>query len=138
MTIKPQIAQNMMRLYGQHLDQGRRMARYRMLLQRSSPGDTASFSQEARRRQLVEKIATEIMDSLMVSGSNNPIVKDIKLELQREFGFEMEFGYLPLEPEMQILRKNGDDMQEIKGEEKLTILERFWKITLAKVNETMI
>ena len=138
MTIQPFKVQNMLRVYDQHLDQGRRMARYRMLLQRTSPGDVVSLSSDARRKQLVEKIATEIMDSLMVSGSNNPVVQDIKRELQREFGFEMEFRYLPLEPEMQILRKKGEDMIDITGEEKTTILERFWRITLDKVNETML
>ncbi|WP_045223094.1 DVU0524 family FlgM-associated protein [Desulfonatronum thioautotrophicum] len=138
MTIQPFNVQNMLRVYGQHLDQGRRMARYRMLLQRASPGDVVNFSQEARRRQLVEKVATEIMDSLMVSGSNNPVVLDIKKDLQREFGFEMEFRYLPLEPELQILRKDGEELTEITGEEKTVILERFWRITLDKVNKTML
>lgn len=138
MTIQPFQVQNMLRVYDQHLDQGRRMARYRMLLQRASPGDVVNLSQEARRKQLVEKIATEIMDSLMVSGSNNPVVLDIKRDLQREFGFEMEFRYLPLEPEMQILRKNGEELIEVTGEEKTTILERFWRITLDKVSETML
>ncbi len=138
MTIKPFQVQNMLRVYDRHLDQGRRMARYRMLLQRSSPGDMVNLSQEARRKQLVEKIATEIMDSLMVSGSNNPVVLDIKRDLQREFGYEMEFRYLPLEPEMQILRKDGEDLIEVAGEEKTAILERFWRITLDKVSETML
>ncbi len=128
----------MLRVYGHHLDQGRRMARYRMLLQRASPGDLVNLSQDARRKQLVEKISTEIMDSLMVSGSNNPVVMDIKDELQRDFGFSMEFRYLPLEPELQILRKDGDDWVEVIGDEKTAILERFWRITLAKVNETML
>lgn len=138
MTIQPFQVQNMLRVYDQHLDQGRRMARYRMLLQRASPGDVVNLSQEARRRQLVEKIASEIMDSLMVSGSNNPVVLDIKRDLQREFGFEMEFRYLPLEPEMQILRKDGEDLVEVTGEEKTSVIERFWRITLDKVNETML
>ncbi|TVR00958.1 MAG: hypothetical protein EA399_02815 [Desulfovibrionales bacterium] len=138
MTIQPFNVQNMLRVYGQHLDQGRRMARYRMLLQRASSGDVVNLSQEARRRQLVEKVATEIMDSLMVSGSNNPVVLDIKKELQQEFGFEMEFRYLPLEPELQILRKDGEELFEITGEEKTNILERFWRITLDKVNKTML
>lgn len=138
MTIKPFQVQNMLRVYGQHLDQGRRMARYRMLLQRASPGDVVNLSHEGRRKQLVEKVATEIMDSLMVSGSNNPVVLDIKKELQTEFGFEMEFRYLPMEPELQILRKDGEDLTEITGEEKTTILEQFWRITLTKVNETML
>ncbi|WP_031386164.1 DVU0524 family FlgM-associated protein [Desulfonatronum thiodismutans] len=138
MTIQPFQVQNMLRVYDQHLDQGRRMARYRMLLQRASPGDVVNLSQESRRKQLVEKIATEIMDSLMVSGSNNPVVLDIKRDLQREFGYEMEFRYLPLEPEMQILRKDGEDLVEVTGEEKVSIIERFWRITLDKVNETML
>ncbi|SDB44819.1 hypothetical protein SAMN05660653_02156 [Desulfonatronum thiosulfatophilum] len=138
MTIKPFQVQNMLRHYGQHLDQGRRMARYRMLLQRASPEDVVNLSQDGRRKQLVEKIAAEIMDSLMVSGSSNPVVLEIKEELEREFGFGMEFRYLPLEPELQILRKEGEELTEVVGEEKQTILQRFWRITLAKVNETML
>lgn len=138
MTIKPQIFQNMLRVYGHHSDQGRRMARYRMLLQQSMAGDMVSLSKESKRQLLVEKIAREIMESLMVSESANPVVQEIKKELQEEFGFPMEFGYPPLATEIQILRKQEDNLQEITGEDKRAILEKIWRITLNKVNETML
>jgi hypothetical protein len=137
-TIKPQIFQNMLRVYGHHSDQGRRMARYRMLLQQSMAGDMVSLSKESKRQLLVEKIAREIMESLMVSESANPVVQEIKKELQEEFGFPMEFGYPPLATEIQILRKQEDNLQEITGEDKRAILEKIWRITLNKVNETML
>jgi hypothetical protein len=137
-TIKPQIFQNMLRVYGHHSDQGRRMARYRMLLQQSMAGDMVSLSKESKRQLLVEKIAREIMESLMVSESANPVVQEIKKELQEEFGFPMEFGYPPLATEIQILRKQEDNLQEITGEDKRAILEKIWRITLSKVNETML
>lgn len=139
MTIKPQIIQNMLRVYGHHLDQGRRMARYRMLLQQSmAGGDTVSLSQESKRKQLVEKIAREIMESLMVSESFNPVVEDIKKNVQREFGFPMEFRYPPLATEIQIFQKRGDELQEITGEEKHAIIDKLWRITVNTVNETML
>lgn len=138
MTIKPQIFQNMLRVYGHHSDQGRRMARYRMLLQQSMTDDVVTLSKESKRKQLVEKIAREIMESLMVSESANPVVLEIKKELQHEFGFSMEFGYPPLATEIQILRKEGDQLQEITGEEKRATLEKLWRITLNKVDETML
>lgn len=138
MTIKPQLFQNMLRVYGHHSDQGRRMARYRMLLEKSMAGDMVSLSQESKRRQLVEKIAREIMESLMVSESANPVVEEIKKEVQREFGFPMEFRYPPLATEIQILRADGEDLQEITGEDKRAILERLWRITLNTVSETML
>ncbi len=139
MTIKPQLFQNMLRVYGHHLDQGRRMARYRMLLQQALPsGDVVTPSKDSRRKQLVEKIAREIMESLMVSESANPVVEEIKKELQREFGFPMEFRYPPLATEIQILRKEGEELQEITGDEKRAVLEKLWRITLNTVNETMI
>ncbi|HDQ40719.1 MAG TPA: hypothetical protein ENN39_06780 [Desulfonatronum sp.] len=138
MTIKPQIFQNMLRVYGHHSVQGRRMARYRMLLQQSMAGDMVTLSKESKRKQLVEKIAREIMESLMVSESSNPVVQDVKKELQDEFGFFMEFGYPPLATEIQILRKEGENLQEITGEEKRFMLEKLWRIILNKVNETML
>lgn len=139
MTIKPHIQQNILRVYGRHLDQGRRMARYRMLLQKSlPPGDTVTLSQDSKRKLLVERIAREIMESLMVSESVNPVVEEIKKTLQHEFGFAMEFRYPPLATEIQILRKDGEDLQEITGEEKSAIMEKLWRITLDTVNETML
>jgi hypothetical protein len=135
----------MLRVYDHHLDQGRRMARYRMLLQQSLPsgsgGDVVSLSNAAadsRRKQLVEKIAREIMESLMVSESANPVVEEIKKDLQRGFGFSMEFRYPPLATEIQILRKEGEELQEITGEEKRVVLEKLWRITLNTVDETML
>lgn len=139
MTIKPHIQQNILRVYGRQLDQGRRMARYRMLLQQSlPPGDTVTLSQDVKRRQLVEKVSREIMENLMVSESVNPVVEEIKKNLQREFGFPMEFRYPPLATEIQILRKEGEEAREITGEEKRAILEKLWRITLDTVNETML
>lgn len=139
MTTKPQPFQNMLRVYGRHLDQGRRMARYRMLLEQATPsGDVAALSKDLRRKQLVEKIAREIMESLMVSESANPVVEEIKNSLQREFGCSMEFRYPPLATEIQILRKEGEGLQEIIGEEKRAVLEKLWRITLNTVDETML
>jgi hypothetical protein len=115
------------------------MARYRMLLEQATPsGDVATLSKDLRRKQLVEKIAREIMESLMVSESANPVVEEIKNGLQREFGCSMEFRYPPLATEIQILRKEGEELQEITGEEKRAVLEKLWRITLDTVDETML
>ncbi|WP_457570530.1 DVU0524 family FlgM-associated protein [Desulfovulcanus sp.] len=138
MTVNSFLVKNIIRVYDRQLTNGRRIARLKKYLQQAGQGDSVTISKEAKRRQLVERVAREIIDNLITSGSNNPIVQEIKLELEKEFNQKFIFHYPPSGEEMQILKQGTQGPEELKAEEKDTVLHKLWEITLHKVNETML
>lgn len=139
MAANPALVRNMLRTYGRQVTTARRLARYRRSLKAAGAEDEVVISREAKRRELVHKVAAEIVESLIVTGSENPIVEDIKQELEQEFKTRFFFAYPPEEQDLQIFRIMGaKEAVEVTGQERTRILERLWHLTLAKIDETML
>jgi hypothetical protein len=137
-TVNPFLVKNVVRTYDQHQDTGRRIARFKKYMDRAGQGDSVSISMEAKRRQLVEKVAREIVDNLIGSDSTNPVVRDIKQQLMKEFGGDMVFRYPSDGSGLQILRKGENGVAELTNGEKDAFMRRLWEIALSRVNETML
>lgn len=136
MTIKSFYIRNMLLGYDKQLTTARRLARYRRSLGLS--GEEEQIPREVKRKQLVERVAREIVENLIISGSDNPIVTDIKEILELSFNERLYFDFPPTESELSIYRETEAGPQEVSDEEKGKILNRLWAITLDKVNETML
>lgn len=139
MAANPALVRNMLRTYGKQVTTARRLARYRRSLRAAGAQDQVDISREAKRRELVHKVAAEIVESLIVTGTENPVVTDIKRELEREFKTRFLFAYPPDGEDMQIFRVLGENnLIEMTGQERVQVLERLWHIALATVDETML
>lgn len=139
MAANPALVRNMLRTYGRQVTTARRLARYHRSLKAAGAEDEVAISREAKRRELVHKVAAEIVESLIVTGSENPVVEDIKRELEHEFKTRLFFAYPPEEQDLQIFRvASGKDPVEVTGQDRTHILERLWHLTLAKIDETML
>jgi hypothetical protein len=136
--VNPFLVKNVVRTYDQHQDTGRRIARFKKYMDRAGQGDSVTISQEAKRRQLVEKVAREIVDNLIGSDSTNPVVRDIKRQLMTEFGGDMVFRYPSDGTGLQILKKTDDGVSELTNGQKDAFMRRLWEIALSRVNETML
>jgi hypothetical protein len=135
----PALVRNMLRTYGRQATTARRLARYRRSLRAAGAEDQVVISREAKRRELVHKVTAEIVESLIVSGSDNPVVQDIVRELEAQCRAKFIFAYPPEEQDLQIFRDEGQGVVvEIKGEERTAILEKLWHVALAMVDETML
>ena len=138
MTAIPYQVSAMLRTYGRQVTTARRLARFRRSLQPVDDEETL-ISREAKRRELVGRVAAEIVENCIVTGSDTPVVEDIKADLEEELGFPLVFAYPPEEQEMQIFRTDGPDgPQEITGEFKTAVFRRLWELALEKVDETML
>ena len=123
--------------YGRQLVAARRLARYDQLLGRERVTDTEVLS--ARRRAMVERIAREIMENLIFSGSENHIVQEVRENLAREMGEEYTFQYPAAELDFKIFRKTPDGgTEELMASEKQKIMGRLWEVTLRTVEATMV
>ncbi|MBU1248303.1 MAG: hypothetical protein KKB70_06370 [Proteobacteria bacterium] len=126
----------MLRTYGRQLTSAKRLERFRRALLGAHGQD--NISKAARRRELVSRVATEIIENLIVNGSENPVLLEIMDVLEREVGAHIMFEY-PLDlGEVLILKETPVGPIEIRGDEKSRIMQLLWELTLARVDETML
>ncbi len=123
--------------YGRQLVAARRLARYDQLLGRGPNAGPAAMA--AKRQIMIERIAREIVDNLIFSGSENPIVLEVKKALSEERGEELIFRYPPGDLDVRVLRTDelGNEV-EVTSAEKRAIMEQLWGITLRTVDATML
>lgn len=128
----------MLRTYGKQLTSAKRLARFRRALKLSGSQDEVTISREAKRRELVERIAREIIENLIVSNTDNPMVHRILGQLESETGTHYVFEY-PLDGfDVQIIKSTADGANEVQGVERHEVMQRLWEITLANVDQTML
>jgi hypothetical protein len=138
LTAIPYQVSAMLRTYGRQVTTARRLARFRRSL-RPVDDEEAQISREAKRRELVGRVAAEIVENCIVAGTETPVVEELKAELEEELGFPVVFAYPPEEQEMQIFRKDpGKDAEPLVGEAKAAAMRRLWELALEKVDATMI
>jgi hypothetical protein len=139
LTASPYQVSTMLRTYGRQVTTARRLARYRRSLKAAGAEDEVRISQEAKRRELVGRVAAEIVENCIVTGSDSPIVEEIKAELEEDLGYPLLFAYPPEEQEMLLFRIDAETgHEEIVGEEKAVVFKRLWELALEKVDETML
>lgn len=128
---------NMLMNYDKQLVNARRLARFMRSI-RAAGGDDVQISREAKRNMLVERVAKEIIENLIIAGSDNPIVDNIKQRLQEDYGQKLHFKYPPDDEDLQIFAEGEEGTNEIAGTDKIKVLNRLWQITLDTVDETML
>lgn len=134
----PAQVNRMLKTYGRQLSNAKRLARFRRALMLSKSQDEIDISRQARRRELVQRISKEIIENLIVSGTENPMVQDILDQLEQETGRKYLFEY-PLDGrDVQILYETEEGPREVTGEETVHTMRRLWEITLARVEATML
>ena len=127
---------NMLAHYGKQLVSARRLARYENLIGRQMPPeDAASF----RRKAMVERITQEIVENLIVSGSENPIVEEVRQTLEKKLGYTIEFHYPPGSLDYRIYSRGPQgEREELTGPAKDEFMLTLWNVTLETVNATML
>lgn len=129
----------MLKSYGRQAVAARRLARYKLLNGLSRPALEVEAERAVKRRAIVEKVAGEILENLLVAGSETPVVVAVREELNAAFGGPVEFVYPPTDPEPRIFQRDEEgNAEEILGEAKQQVLAAAWQIALNKVDETML
>ncbi|SHN66258.1 DVU0524 family FlgM-associated protein [Desulfovibrio litoralis] len=128
---------NMLQHYDRQLINGRRIARYRNDLYGSEIKDDVKLKQE-KRRQLVERVAKEIIENILMAGDENSIVKEVRETLEKEVGLRLTFKFPPLGYDIEVLQETPEGNTPLNFDAKHNLLDRLWRITLEKVNATML
>lgn len=134
----PAQVKTMLKTYGKQLTSAKRLARFRRALKMAGAQDQVTISREAKRREMVERVAKEIIENLIVSGTDTPIVTQIMQELESDFNRRIILEY-PLDgDDMVILMETEAGPVEAEPEEARVIMQRLWDLTLETVNATML
>lgn len=135
MSIPSFYFRNMLLQYDRQLVTARRLARLKAELRDRV---IAPVSAETKRRVMVEHVARELLDNLLFTGSDNPVVREVRQELNRTLHGEFSFRYPPGEVDVRIFREEPEGSRELTSEERKNLLAALWEITLAKVDATML
>ncbi len=98
-----------------------------------------------QRKIAVKKVAQELYERLIFTGTDNPMVDDITEKLGQAMGSDILLTYpapAPLREEHLRLLRLPDNKQEaptpLSDEEQTKALHLLWKITLQTVNDSMV
>lgn len=127
---------NMLRTYGKQLTSAKRLVRFKQAMGAAPQLDDAA--KRAKRRQMVERIAHEVIENLIVNTEHSPVVAAILAQLEREFSGTFIFEYPIDGGDVQVLRETQHGPHELQGDERNRIMRRLWEITLSKVDDTML
>lgn len=137
MTVKSFYVRTMLRQYDKQLIAGRRINRY-MGISRAHDREDSASSLSMKRQAMIERVSREIVENLIFVGSTNPIVQEIKEELEKEVHEKLTFTFPVGMMDMQILKDTPNGPQPVSGAELGRILDKLWEITLDKVSATML
>lgn len=127
----------MLQGYEQQLLAARRLARFRVR-RRLAGGESPEDPDPAvRRHAFMEKVARELYDTLIYTGSDNPVVEDIRQELGRELGQDVRFIYPP-GGRLRILGQGPEGLRALTEEQQRATRNALWRITRRKVDENML
>ncbi|CAK7049204.1 MAG: hypothetical protein DELT_00963 [Desulfovibrio sp.] len=130
--------QHMLLQYGRQLTTARRLARHRQAM-RLANGYVPELSPDEKRKALVGRVTSEIIENLLLAGSENPIVVEVLERLRQALGEDIIFRYPPGELDVLLFRHTEDGVEEeIAPEEKAKIMGLLWHIAEQAVSETML
>lgn len=127
----------MLQSYEQQLLTARRLARYRVRRRLSEGRDPNDPDPSLKRRAYVEKVAQELYDTLIFTGSENPVVEDIRQELGKAVGREVRFTYPP-GGRLRIVGESPQGPVPLSEEEQRRTRHALWRITRQKVDQSML
>lgn len=135
MNMSSSYMRNMLCQYSRQLVVSRRLARYHHLLYQ---GMEQKISPQRRRRLIVERVAREIFENFLFTGSQSPVLDETRKELARAVGEDIIFHYPPGKLDLSISRTGPNGTVELTGSDKAKILSQVWKIILSRVEATIL
>lgn len=134
--MNPQL-RSMLRGYEQQLLSARRLARLRVKMRLAEGEPPHDPDPEIKRRAYVEKVARELYESLIYTGSDNPMVEEIRRELGKSVGQELLFTYPPGE-QLRFVGRGPQGSQPLSEDAQKQTRFALWRITRQLVHQSML
>lgn len=137
MVISTYQVNNVLRVYGDQL-------RHNRLLGRERGGDARSpdkidISSEAKRKAIVEKIASDIVERITQYGPHENLEKEVFKKLEDEYGAHLTVSRnAATDLVFKVIDKNGETMNSLSIEDSEFLRYKLKEITKDTVNKNMI
>ena len=129
--------QHMLLQYGRQLTTARRLAKHRQAM-RLAGMLPPEQSPDEKRTLMVRRVTSEVVENLLLTGSDNPIVTKIVTRLNNTLGEEIFFRFPPGELDVLLFRCGEFGDVELDVEEKGRVMGLLWHIAEEVVSETML
>lgn len=127
----------MLQSYEQQLMAARRLAKFRAKCRLLRGEERDDPDPQIKRRSYVEKVAREVYESLIYTGSPNPINEEIRAELSAQVGIELQFTYPPGK-RLRIVKVTPEGQMALSEEEQQKVRLLFFRVTREKINASML
>ncbi len=146
MTITSFQVQNILRTYAKQLSRGQRLARVRAASE-SLPADQVNISIEARRKQVIEKITSEIVNNigLRVPGRDTAGLASLEemalSQLSQEYGGTLDLSQDETTGQLSfklVDAQEGTLLRDLGPEESARLQDRLYAITQEIIDQNMV
>ena len=128
----------MLQQYESQLLSARRLARFRRA-RRLAEGDAQPrIDPVVRRRAMVERVARELFETIVFTGSDNPVVDKIRERMTPLVGTRVRFTYPADAERVTLVSEEGEALRPMSGEEEKRAMKALWYLTLRAVDESML
>lgn len=128
----------MVQQYEKQLLAARRLARYRRAARLASGEGEPAIDPEVKRKAMVERVARELYERVIFTGSDNPVVEDIRSILGKAVGATVRFTYPPGAERMRLVREGPEGSHAVSTQEQEQAMKKLWDITVAQVDKSMV
>jgi hypothetical protein len=127
----------MLQRYEQQLLSARRLARLRVRRRLAEGLAPEEPDPSIRRRLFVEKTARELYETLVFTGSENPVIEDIRAAFGKLLGKSVRFAYPPGE-RLSIVIEGPDGLEPLSEAEQRRTRHLLWQVTRQLVEQSML
>jgi hypothetical protein len=136
MIISTYQVNNVLRVYGEQLRQNRLSSRPKA--GGTGSPDKISISTEAKRKAVIEKIASDIVDRITQYGPNEDVEKEVFKRLEDEYGASLAVSKKnPGDLIFKIIDENGETVNFLSIEDSKFLRYKLEEITKDTVNKNM-
>lgn len=146
MAITSYQVQNILRTYAKQLSRGQRLARSRAARE-PAPNDQVNISIEARRKQVIEKITSEIVANLgsRIPGASGQglggVEEQALAQLSQEYGKSLDLRTDESSGRLLFVvvdEQTGDRIEDLNQEESARLQDRLYAITQEIIDQNMV
>lgn len=137
MVISTYQVNNILRVYGDQL-------RHNRTSSKSKDGnipqsDKISISAEAKRRAVIDKISSDIIEKITQYGPHDNIEEEVFKKLENEYGANLAITEnTPADLIFKVIDENGETMNSLSVEDSKFLKHKLEEITKETVNNNMI
>jgi len=137
MVISPYQVNNVLRVYGDQLRQNRSLNRLKNNDNSGSP-DKIDISVEAKRKVLIDKISSEILNKISQYGPHENVEKEVFKKLEDEYGAHLTIAKnSPSELIFKTIDENGETINSLSIEDSKFLRYKLEEITKETINKNM-